>query len=151
MSSETVTGGAAAMPAAGAASERRPEIVRPQGWPRPKGYAHAVAAEGRMIFVSGQIGWDAEERFHSDDFTEQVRQALENTVAILNAAGAGPEHVARMTWYVVDKQDYLAALPAIGDVYRAVMGRSFPAMSVVEVSALLEDRAQVEIETTAVL
>ncbi|MEO1199387.1 MAG: RidA family protein [Pseudomonadota bacterium] len=125
--------------------------VRPEGWPRPKGYAHAVAASGTSVFVSGQIGWDENEMFHSDDFVDQVRQALQNTVAILAAAGAEPDHITRMTWYITDKQEYLARQAEIGAAYREIMGRTFPAMSVVQVADLLEDRAKVEIESTAVV
>lgn len=125
--------------------------VTPPGWKRASGYAHGVVAEGRMVFVSGQIGWDSTETFHSDDFVAQVAQALRNTVDILAAAGAGPDSIARMTWYVTDKRLYLDRTREIGAVYRDIIGRSFPAMSVVEVSALLEDRALVEIESTAVI
>ena len=110
-----------------------------------------MAAQGRLVFVSGQIGWDAQCEFHSDDLIEQVRQALANTVAVLNEAGAGPEHVARMTWYVTNRREYLDRQQELGKVYREIMGRHFPAMAVVEVSALMEDRARVEIESTAVL
>ena len=123
----------------------------PHGWARASGYAHGVIAEGRMVFVSGQIGWDANQTFQSDDFVDQVAQALQNTVDILAAAGAGPDSIVRMTWYVTDKRVYLDRTKEIGAVYRDIIGRSFPAMSVVEVSALLEDRAQVEIESTAVM
>lgn len=123
----------------------------PDGWPRASGYAHGVIAEGRMVFVSGQIGWDGNQDFHSDDFVDQVAQALRNTVDILAAAGAGPDSIVRMTWYVTDKRVYLDRAKEIGAVYRDIIGRSFPAMSVVEVSALLEDRARVEIESTAVM
>jgi enamine deaminase RidA (YjgF/YER057c/UK114 family) len=123
----------------------------PPGWKKPKGYANGVAANGTLVFVAGQIGWSAEERFETDDFAGQVKQALRNIVAVLKEAGAGPEHVARLTWYVTDKHEYLAALPAIGSAYRDVMGRHFPAMTLVEVRALVEDRAKVEIEATAVV
>jgi enamine deaminase RidA (YjgF/YER057c/UK114 family) len=127
------------------------QILQPPGWPRPRGYANGVAAEGRLVFVAGQIGWDATGRVVSDDLVEQFRQTLENTLAVLREAGAGPEHVARMTWYVTDKQEYLARAPELGEVYRGLMGRRYPAMAVVEVKALIEDRAKVEIETTAVV
>jgi enamine deaminase RidA (YjgF/YER057c/UK114 family) len=110
-----------------------------------------VTGEGRTVFVSGQIGWDAEGRFTSDDIAEQTAQALRNVVAVLAEAGAGPEHIARMTWYITDKRGYLAAREAIGEAYRSVMGRHYPAMSVVEVTSLMEDRAQVEIEATALV
>jgi enamine deaminase RidA (YjgF/YER057c/UK114 family) len=123
----------------------------PPGWKKPKGYANGVAANGTLIFVAGQIGWTAEEQFETDDFAGQVTQALRNVVAVLKEAGAGPEHVTRLTWYVTDKHEYLAALPAIGNAYRDIMGRHFPAMTLVEVRALVEDRAKVEIEATAVI
>jgi enamine deaminase RidA (YjgF/YER057c/UK114 family) len=126
-------------------------ILQPPGWPRPKGYACGVAARGTTVFVSGQIGWDEHGRFSADDLAGQVRQALRNVVAVLAEAGARPGDVARMTWYVTDKREYLAAQRAVGEAYREVMGRHYPAMSVVEVSALLEDGAKVEIEATAVV
>ena len=126
-------------------------ILQPPGWPRPKGYANGVAAEGRLVFVAGQIGWTPEGVFESDDLVGQTRQALLNTLAVLAEGGAGPPHVVRMTWYVVDKRAYLAHQAAIGQVYRSLMGASFPAMAMVEVSALIENRALVEIETTAVV
>ena len=126
-------------------------VLHPEGWPRPRGYANGIAAEGRLVFVAGQIGWDESQVFRSDDLVEQLRQALKNTLAVLAEAGAGPEQVVRMTWYIVDKRDYLDRSKEIGAVYRALMGRHYPAMAVVEVSALMEDRAKVEIETTAVL
>lgn len=126
-------------------------ILQPPRWPRPSGYANGVAAEGRMVFVAGQVGWDETGAFRSDDFVDQVRLALENTLAVLAEAGAGPEHVARMTWYVTDRLEYLACATEVGRVYRELMGRHFPAMTMVEVAALIEDRARVEIETTAVV
>ena len=126
-------------------------ILQPPGWPRPKGYACGIVATGTSIFVSGQIGWDENGRFASSAIADQVRQALRNVVAVLAEAGAGPEHVARMTWFITDKHAYLAAQREIGAAYREVIGRHFPAMSVVEVSALLEDDAVVEIEATAVV
>ena len=125
--------------------------VQPPGWKTPKGYANGIAARGRMVFVGGQIGWNADERFETGDFVGQARQALANVVAVLAAAGARPEHVVRMTWYVVDKREYLASARALGAAYREVMGRHYPAMSAVEVSALMEDAARVEIEATAVV
>ncbi len=126
-------------------------ILHPEGWPRPRGYSNGAAAEGRMVFVAGQIGWDESRVFRSDDLVEQVRQALKNTLAVLAEAGAGPERVVRMTWYITDKRDYLDRSKEIGAVYRALMGDHYPAMAMVEVSALMEDLAKVEIETTAVL
>ena len=127
------------------------EILQPQGWPRAKGYSNGVAARGRMVFVSGMIGWDAQGVFRTTDFAGQVRQALLNIVAVLAAGGARPEHIVRMTWYVVDKREYVAAYPAIGVAYREILGRHFPAMTAVEVAALIEDAARVEIEVTAVI
>ena len=127
------------------------QILQPPGWPRPRGYANGVAAQGRLVFVAGQIGWDASGAIVSDDLVDQLRQTLENTLAVLREAGAGPQHVARMTWYVTDKREYLARARELGEAYRTLMGRHYPAMAVVEVSALMEDRAKVEIETTAVI
>jgi enamine deaminase RidA (YjgF/YER057c/UK114 family) len=126
-------------------------IVQPEGWPRPRGYANGVAARGRLLFVAGQVGWNEQEQFASDDLVEQVRQALKNTLAVLAAGGAQPQHVARMTWYITDKREYLRRAPEIGAAYRELMGRHYPTMSMVEVAALMEDRARVEIETTAVI
>ena len=128
-----------------------PEYINPEGWPRPPGYSNVVAAEGRMVFVAGQIGWDENQVFHSDDFVAQVRQTLLNTKACLEAAGAAPEHIVRMTWYVTDKQEYLAALKEVGGTYREILGKVFPAMALVQVADLVEERAKVEIETTAVI
>ena len=127
------------------------QTLLPPDWPRPQGYANGIMAQGKMIFVAGQIGWDRNNRILSDNLAEQVRQTLKNTVAVLAEAGAGPEHVTRMTWYVLDKQEYRASLKEIGQVYREVMGKNYPVMSLLQVSALLEDQAKVEIETTAVL
>ena len=123
----------------------------PAGWPRPKGYANGVSARGRSIFVAGMIGWDAQGVFHSDDFGAQAQQALENVIAVLRADGAGPEHIVRMTWYVTDKHEYVAAYPAIGRAFKALIGHYAIAMTAVQVSALIEDRAKVEIEVTAVV
>jgi enamine deaminase RidA (YjgF/YER057c/UK114 family) len=125
--------------------------LQPEGWAKPVGYANGVAARGRMVFVGGQIGWNDQSRFESDDIVARVRQTLQNVVAVLAEGGARPEHVTTMTWYFVDKQEYLSNLKAIGAAYREVMGRSFPAMAVVEVSALIEDRARVEIQAIAVV
>jgi len=127
------------------------EVLQPEGWPRPKGYANGIAAEGRLVFVGGQVGWKPEGRFEAHDFVGQVRQALLNTIEVLRCAGAGPEHVVRMTWYVKDKQEYLAAGRELGAVYREIMGRHYPAMALVQVTDLVEDDARVEIETTAVV
>jgi len=126
-------------------------VLQPEGWPRPPGFAHGVVAEGRMVFVAGMIGWDETGEFAGDDLPSQVRQALANVLAVVAEAGGGPEHVARLTWYVTDRDEYNAAQKEIGAAYREVMGRHFPAMAVVEVSGLVEARAKVEIEATAVL
>ncbi len=125
--------------------------LQPPGWASPKGYANGIAAQGRLVFVGGQIGWNAQQQFESDDFVAQARRALQNIVAVLAEAGAGPEHVVRMTWYVVDKREYASSLRALGSAYREVMGNHYPAMTAVQVVALIEDRARVEIEATAVL
>jgi enamine deaminase RidA (YjgF/YER057c/UK114 family) len=127
------------------------QILHPPGWPRPKGYANGIAAEGRLVFVAGQIGWDEREAIVSDDLVAQIEQALANTLAVLREAGAGPEHVARMTWYITDREAYLARRREVGLVWRRLMGPVFPAMAMVVVAGLIEDGAKVEIETTAVL
>ena len=127
------------------------QILQPPDWPRPEGYSNGIAAQGRMVFIAGQIGWDKNNIIHSDSLVEQIRQALINTVAVLGEANAGPEHVTRMTWYILDKQEYLSSVKDIGRVYREIMGRNYPAMAMVQVSALIEGRAKVEIETTAVV
>ena len=126
-------------------------VLLPEGWPRPKGYSNGVEATGRMVFVAGQIGWTPEGAFVEMGFAGQFRQTIENTLAVLAEAGAGPEHIVRMTWYVVDKREYLAALREIGAVWRELIGPHYPAMAVVEVKGLVEDAARVEIETTAVV
>ncbi len=127
------------------------EFLQPKGWKQPKGYANGVAAEGRMVFTGGMIGWNAEEVFESRDFAGQTEQTLRNIVAVLAEAGAGPEHIVRLTWYVTDKKAYLASLRELGAAYKQVIGRHFPAMAVVQVVALVEDEALVEIEATAVV
>ena len=127
------------------------DILLPPGWPRPKGYANGIAATGRLVFTSGQVGWNPDEEFEAKDLAGQVRQALLNTIAILNEAGAAPEHIVRMTWYITDKKEYLDSIKEIGAAYRQLIGYHYPAMALVEVSALLEDDAKVEIETTAVI
>ena len=127
------------------------KILQPPGWASPRGYVNGVAARGTTVFVGGQVGWNAQQQFESDDFVAQARQALSNVVAILAEAGARPEHISRMTWYVVDKREYVASYRALGVVYRELVGRHFPAMTAVEVAALIEDRARVEIEVTAVV
>ena len=127
------------------------KTLHPAGWPRPRGYSNGIVAEGRLVFVAGQVGWTAEEKFAAEDFPGQFRQALENVLAVLAEAGAGPEHIVRMTWFLTDKGEYLDSLREVGAIYRELMGRRFPAMSVIEVSALIEDEAKIEIETTAVM
>lgn len=123
----------------------------PPGWPRPRGYANGVSARGRMVFVAGMVGWDERQQFPSDDFAAQATQALRNIVAVLRAGGAQPSHLARMTWYVTDKREYLAALPAIGAAFRELIGHYDIAMTAVQVVALIEDKAKVELEATAVV
>ena len=127
------------------------KTLLPPGWPRPKGYANGISARGRMIFTSGVIGWDEEQRFVAFDLPGQFRQLLINTLAILAEDEAGPEHVVRMTWYVVNRDDYVANLSVIGATYRELMGKHFPAMAVVEVAALVEPQALIEIETIAMV
>ena len=127
------------------------EIILPPGWPRPKGYANGVAASGKMLFIAGMIGWDAQGVFHSDDFAVQARQALCNVADVLREAGGKPENIVRMTWYVTDKREYLAAARQIGQAFREIIGAYNAAMTAVEVKALIEDRAKVEIEATAVI
>ena len=126
-------------------------FLQPPGWAPAKGYANGVAARGTLVFVGGQIGWNAQQQFETDDFIEQTRQTLQNVVAVLKEAGAGPEHMVRMTWYVIDRVEYNARLKELGAAYRQVIGKHFPAMTCVEVAALMEARAKVEIEVTAVL
>ena len=127
------------------------QLLHPRQWKQPKGYANGIAAEGRLVFLAGQVGWNAEEKFESDDFVAQVRQALDNIVALLAEADGKPEHITRLTWYVLDKREYITRLRELGEAYRSVMGRHFPAMTLVQVGALVEDRAKVEIEATAVV
>jgi len=127
------------------------EILQPPGWPRPRGYSNGIAARGRQVFVSGMIGWNARCEFESDDFAAQARQALRNVVEVLVEADARPAHIVRMTWYVLDRREYLAAARALGAAYREVIGEHYPAMTAVEVRALIEERARVEIEVTAVV
>jgi enamine deaminase RidA (YjgF/YER057c/UK114 family) len=129
----------------------KPEAVLPAGWPRPKGYANGVVAQGRMLFIAGMIGWDGDSVFHSDEFGAQARQALQNVADVLKAAGGSGENIVRMTWYVVDKREYLAAGREVGQAFRDIIGNYNIAMTAVEVKALIEDRARVEIECTAVL
>jgi enamine deaminase RidA (YjgF/YER057c/UK114 family) len=125
--------------------------LQPPGWAAPRGYANGIAARGTLVFVGGQIGWNAQQQFESDDFIAQCRQTLSNVLAVLGQAGAGPEHITRMTWYITNRDEYNARLKELGAVYRDLMGKNYPTMSCVEVSALMEARAMVEIEVTAVL
>ena len=125
--------------------------LHPDGWLPAKGYANGIAARGTQIFVGGQIGWNGQQQFASDDFIAQTRQALQNVHDVLRCAGAGPEHMVRMTWYILDRNEYNARLRELGTVYREVMGKNFPAMTCVQVAALVEARAKVEIEVTAVV
>ena len=126
-------------------------ILHPQRWKPASGYSNGIVASGATIFVGGQIGWNADQEFESDDLVEQIRRALQNIVAVLAEAGVGPEHIVRLTWYVTDRREYKARRREIGEAYRSVVGRHFPAMALVEVSGLVEDAAKVEIEATAVL
>jgi enamine deaminase RidA (YjgF/YER057c/UK114 family) len=127
------------------------EILQPAGWARPRGYANGIAVSGRQVFIAGQIGWNAQCAFESDGFAAQVRQALANIVAVLAEAGGKPEHLVRLTWYITSREEYLRELLAVGAAYREVLGRNFPTMAVVQVVALIEARAKVEIEATAVI
>jgi len=126
-------------------------LLDPRGWKRPRGYANGIAAEGRMIFLAGQVGWNTEQKFESADFVAQARQALANVVALVREAGGTAEHVTRLTWFVTDKKEYLSRLGDMGAAYRSVMGLHFPVMTLVQVVALVEDDAKVEIEATAVV
>ncbi|MBY4596246.1 RidA family protein [Ottowia caeni] len=127
------------------------KVLQPVGWAPAKGYANGIAARGTQIYVGGQVGWNAQQEFESDDFIEQCQQTLRNVMDVLRAGGAGPEHMVRMTWYVIDRVEYNARLKELGIVYREVVGKHFPAMTCVQVAALMEERAKVEIEVTAVV
>lgn len=126
-------------------------ILQPPGWVSPRGYSNGIVMKGQLVFIAGQIGWDGQRQFASADFADQARQALQNVLAVLAEAGGQPEHIARMTWYVVDKGEYLASQARLGKAYRELMGNHYPAMTAVEVTALIEDPARVEIEATAVI
>ena len=132
-------------------SEAEFDILQPKGWPNPQGYANGIAAEGRLVFIAGQIGWDAEARIVSDDLVDQIEQALKNIVAVLAEAGGAPHHLTRLTWYVTDKAGYIARRKEIGAAYRRLIGKHYPAMTLLVVAGLLEEGAQVEIEATAVV
>lgn len=127
------------------------KILQPPGWARPKGYSNGISASGNLVFIAGQVGWTGENRWEAKDFAGQFRQTLKNTLAVLAEAGGGPEHIVRMTWYITDKKEYLASLAEVGAAWRELIGRNYPAMAVVQVGALVEDAAKVEIETTAVV
>ncbi len=126
-------------------------LLQPEGWPRPRGYSNGIAASGRIVFVSGQIGWNTQCAFETDDLVAQIRQALENVMAVLETAGGGPLDITALTWYLTDRREYLARSKEVGEAYRAVMGRHFPTMTAVEVSSLMESRAKVEIQAIAVV
>lgn len=140
----------AVLPDAAGQASRTPQVLQPSGWPMPKGYAYGMAAEGRLVVTGGVIGWDTSNRL-ADGFIAQVRQTLENIVAILAEGGAGPQHLVRLTWYVVDIEEYLANLKSLGKIYREVVGPHYPAMALVQVVRLVEKAARVEIEATAVV
>lgn len=127
------------------------EVLHPRHWKPAKGYANGMAAEGRLILTGGLIGWNADQRFETDDFAAQAAQALRNVVEVLACAGAEPRHLVRLTWYVTDKAEYLSSLKDLGRAYQEIIGRHYPAMALLQVTALVEDRAKVEIEATAVL
>jgi len=127
------------------------QFLHPHHWKRAKGYANGIAAEGRIVFVAGQVGWNADQKFESQDFVAQTRQALQNIVAVVLEAGGAPEHITRLTWFITDKREYLSRLAEVGEAYRSVMGTHFPAMTMVQVVALVEDEAKVEIEASAAI
>ncbi len=127
------------------------QILQPEGWAKPRGYSNGIAASGRMVFVGGQIGWNEQCEFETDDFIGQVKQTLKNVVAVIRAAGGEPHHITTMTWYFTDKAEYLANMKGLGEAYREVIGRHFPAMAAVQVVALVEDRAKIEIQAIAVV
>jgi enamine deaminase RidA (YjgF/YER057c/UK114 family) len=126
-------------------------ILQPEGWAKPRGYSNGIEAEGRLVFVAGQIGWDESGKFQANDFGGQFRQALLNTLAVLKEASAGPQHVTRMTWFITSRDEYMASLPELGAAWKELMGRNYPAMAVVIVADLVETQAKIEIETTAVV
>ena len=127
------------------------QVLQPPGWAKPKGYSNGIATRGKIIFVAGQVGWDENEKLNSDTFAGQARQALKNIVAILAQAGAGPQHICRMNWYVADKKEYLGSLKELGAVYRELIGKNFPVMTALQVGGFVEDGAKLEIEVTAVI
>ena len=127
------------------------DFLHPRGWKEPKGFANGIVARGRLVFLAGQVGWNTEQKFDSADFIAQTRQALENIITLVAEAGGKPEHITRLTWFVIDKKEYLSRLGELGQAYRSVMGKHFPVMTLVQVVALVEDQAKVEIEATAVV
>jgi enamine deaminase RidA (YjgF/YER057c/UK114 family) len=127
------------------------QVLQPPGWAKPRGFSNGIACEGRLVFIAGQVGWTGEGKWEARDFAPQFRQTLQNIIAVLREAGGRPEHIVRLTWYVLDKQEYLASMAAVGAAYRELMGRHYPAMAVVQVGALVEDEARLEIEATAVI
>ncbi|HEY5897501.1 MAG TPA: RidA family protein [Burkholderiales bacterium] len=127
------------------------QILQPPGWAKPKGFSNGIAATGKLVFIAGQVGWTGEGKWEASDFAGQFRQALANILAVLKEANGKPEHIVRLTWYVIDKQEYLNSLKGVGEAYRELMGRNFPTMAVVQVSGLVEPEARLEIEATAVV
>jgi enamine deaminase RidA (YjgF/YER057c/UK114 family) len=127
------------------------QLLHPRTWKQPKGFANGIAVEGRLVFLAGQVGWNTEQKFDSEDFVAQTRQALSNIAALVAEAGGEPQHIVRLTWFVLDKNEYLSRLSELGEAYRSVMGRHFPTMTLVQVGALVEDKARLEIEATAVV
>ena len=127
------------------------QILQPPGWARPKGFSNGIAAKGNLVFIAGQIGWTGEGKWEARDFAGQFRQALQNIISVLKEAKGGPEHIVRLTWYVLDKKEYLASIKEVGAAYRELMGRNYPTMAVVQVGGLVEDEARLEIEATAVI
>ena len=127
------------------------QILQPPGWAKPRGFSNGIVAEGKQVFIAGQIGWTGEGKWEAKDFAGQFRQTLKNTLAVLAEAGGKPEHIVRMTWYILDKKEYLEAVKEVGAAYRELIGRHYPTMAVVQVSGLVEDQAKLEIETTAVI
>ncbi|MFQ5914603.1 MAG: RidA family protein [Nitrospinota bacterium] len=127
------------------------QTLQPPGWPRPKGYSNGMVASGKMVFLAGLVGWNEQEQFETEEFAGQARQVFQNIVTLLNEAGARPEHIVRMTWFISDKEEYLASLREIGAAYREIIGRHYPPMSVIEVSGFIEEGAKLEVETTAVI
>ncbi|OGA40468.1 MAG: enamine deaminase RidA [Betaproteobacteria bacterium RIFCSPLOWO2_12_FULL_68_19] len=127
------------------------QVLQPPGWARPKGFSNGIAAQGKLVFIAGQVGWDAQQQWRQRGFAGQFRQALENVISVLKEANGGPEHLVRLTWYVIDRDEYLSSVQEVGAAYRELMGRHYPAMAVVQVAGLVEAEARLEIEATAVI